>query len=125
MSVMSLFLLLIAFLFIDVDLESFSTLTYSSVGFVLIKQRRLGNVSVNLRNKRFFSSSSTTEPIRPKEPGSNEKLSPIVLPEFDLTSIIYSFIVNSLLFALLIREKFLIALGIILGYFCVSFIYYF
>jgi len=75
--------------------------------------------------RRYFSSSASTESIISKEPDDKEKLIPIILPQFDLTSIIYSFIVHSLLFTLLIREKFLIALGIILGSLCVSFVYYF
>ena len=75
--------------------------------------------------RRNFSGSATPSHSVPESPNHQEKLSPIVLPQFDITSIIYSFIIHSLLFAILLREKFLIALAVILVCLCFSFFYYF
>ena len=75
--------------------------------------------------RRNFSGSAPTSHSVPESPNHQEKLGPIVLPQFDITSVIYSFIIHSLLFAILLREKFLIALAIILVYLCFSFFYYF
>jgi len=78
--------------------------------------------------QRCFSSlakPNVTEHLVNKGPDDEEKLTPIILPQFDLISIIYSFIFHTVLFVLLIREKFFIALCIIFGCFGISFVYYF
>jgi hypothetical protein len=110
-------------------LDNVKTIISKANVSVLNLQSSRSNKRKETRNlysgRRYFSGSTTTAPNLSKGPDCQEKLSPIALPQFDLTSTIYSFIVHSLLFALMMREKFLISLVLVLCCLCFSFFYYF
>jgi hypothetical protein len=97
MSLMSFFLLIMAFLFIDVDLKSLNILTYAGLGIISINKKQ-NIILYKFRNKKYFSTHSY-------QPRDEKKFSPLPPIEPDTVKLMSISFVCWLLAAILIQVK--------------------